>query len=58
VGKYVIEKSMNKSIEADFFLREPELQFSGRGSIAKFAVRQHDAIEENMPGACRVLSHA
>jgi PleD family two-component response regulator len=33
--KYVIEQSMNKVIEADFFPREPDLEFSRPGSIAR-----------------------
>src|SRR5438128_10553232 len=31
---------MNKSIEADFLPREPDLQISWPGSIARFAVKQ------------------
>jgi len=33
--KYLIEKNMNKIIEADFFHREPNLEFSRPGSIAR-----------------------
>jgi two-component system, OmpR family, response regulator len=38
--KYVIKKSMNKIIEADFFPRQSEGQFPSPGSIARFAIKQ------------------